>query len=56
MKRTLYIGLTLLLLTATGLHAANTIESDRRRHRLSVAGTGGLGTLLYSLENARYKA
>ena len=56
MKGIRCIGLTLLMLTATGLHAANTIEADSRRHRLSVTGTGGLGTLLYSLENAKYKA
>ena len=56
MKGIRCIGLTLLMLAATGLHAANTIEADSRRHRLSVMGTGGLGTLLYSLENAKYKA
>ena len=55
MKRT-GIYIMLLLLTATGLHAANTIEADGRRHRLSVTGKGGLGTMLYSLENAKYRA
>ncbi len=45
-----------LLLGAAGLHAANTIEADSRRHRLSLTGKGGLGTMLYSLDNARYKA
>lgn len=46
----------LLLLTATVLRAANTIEADTRRHKLSLAGKGGLGTLPYSLENANCKA
>ncbi len=45
-----------LLLGAAGLHAANTIEADSRRHRLSLTGKGGLGTLLYTLDNATYKA
>ena len=55
MKRT-GIYIMLLLLTATGLHAANTIEADTRRHKLSLIGKGGLGTMLYSLENAKYRA
>lgn len=55
MKRTRYI-LLLLLLTATGLRAANTLEADTRRHKLSLIGKGGLGTMLYTLENAKYKA
>lgn len=46
-----------LLLGSTGLQAAdNTIEADTRRHRLSVTGKGGLGTLLYRMEGAAYKA
>lgn len=48
--------MTLLLLTATGLRAANTLEADTRRHRLSLTGKGGLGTMLYHLDNATVKA
>ena len=46
----------LVLLGATGLRAANTIEADTRRHKLSLIGKGGLGTMLYSMENAKYKS
>ena len=55
-RKGIYTLLTLLLLTATGLRAANTLEADTRRHKLSLIGKGGLGTMLYSMENAKYKA
>lgn len=55
MKR-IYALLALLSLTAAGLRAANTLEADTRRHRLSVTGKGGLGTMIHHVENAKYRA
>ncbi len=55
-RKRIYTLWALLLLAATGLRAANTLEADTRRHKLSLIGKGGLGTMLYSMENAKYKA
>ncbi|MCM1168925.1 MAG: outer membrane beta-barrel protein [Bacteroides sp.] len=56
-KKTLRYILPLLaaLWLAGSVRAAGTLEADTRRHRLSIAGRGGLNTLLYRPENAAYR-
>ena len=45
----------LLLCFTGGLHAGGTLDADRRRHKLSVTGRGGIATMLYRPENGSYR-